>query len=312
MMDTSSFSIKRAMVDRCVFVKAEGCISNLMQRRNGVFCRFVTAFILNISLVVPANSSGWLSTLSGEDAAGNVAVLEFGYDIEATDQIDFGMGELEMPPPPPRGEFYAVWSLPETGSRTLRDIRKTPARGDSLIFVLSVQYTGTIEIVWETDQLGQGLNAASLSDLFGGKFVHTDMIRQGKIIIENNKLRHLMLVIHPRSREVVTSVKAENSVVSQSHGKQGRVEPITIYPNPGNNAITLRFDTSFSEISEIAIINLKGQKIRTFNSYQLNKTTPFVTWDGLTDRNQPVASGVYWALVRSKSKIFTRSFVYLR
>ena len=98
-----------------------------------------------------------LSGTMVEDADGNIGLLEFGYDLNATDQVDSGMAEVEMPPPPPRGEFYAVWSLPETGRRTLRDIRKTPADGDSLIFIVSLQYADRIEITWDSDELAKGL-----------------------------------------------------------------------------------------------------------------------------------------------------------
>jgi hypothetical protein len=268
---------------------------------------------MNLSLVVSANSSGWFSTLKVEDADGNIGLLEFGYDLNATDQVDSGMAEVEMPPPPPRGEFYAVWSLPETGRRTLRDIRKTPADGDSLIFIVSLQYVDRIEITWDSDELGKSLKAASLSDLFGGRYVRIEMMQQSSISIENSRIRYLMLTIKPRMRDVPTVVKAEPLIkLIQSQGEQDGIEPITIYPNPGNNEIALRFGTSVSAIDEIVIFNIAGQRIRTFDSNLLPMGAPIVTWDGLTDRNQPVASGVYWALVRSNSKIFTRSFVYLR
>ena len=288
-------------------------VSNLTQGKERVCHGFVVALVMNLSLAVSANSSGWFSTVKVEDADGNIGLLEFGYDLNATDEIDSGMAEVEMPPPPPRGEFYAVWSLPETGRRTLRDIRKTPADGDSLIFIVSLQYADRLEITWDSDELGKSLKAASLSDLFGGRYVRIEMMQQSSISIENSRIRYLMLTIKPRMRDVPTVVKAEPQIKSfQSQGEQDGIEPITIYPNPGNNEIALRFGTSVSAIDEIVIFNIAGQRIRTFDSNLLPKGAPIVTWDGLTDRNQPVASGVYWALVRSNSKIFTRSFVYLR
>ena len=288
-------------------------VSNLTQGKERVCHGFVVALVMNLSLAVSANSSGWFSTVKVEDADGNIGLLEFGYDLNATDEIDSGMAEVEMPPPPPRGEFYAVWSLPETGRRTLRDIRKTPADGDSLIFIVSLQYADRLEITWDSDELGKSLKAASLSDLFGGRYVRIEMMQQSSISIENSRIRYLMLTIKPRMRDVPTVVKAEPLIKSiQSQGEQDGIEPITIYPNPGNNEIALRFGTSVSAIDEIVIFNIAGQRIRTFDSNLLPMGAPIVTWDGLTDRNQPVASGVYWALVRSNSKIFTRSFVYLR
>ncbi len=69
-MDTSSFSFERTKVAKCVIAGFEALVSNVIRNKNSDFCRFVTAFILNMSLVASANSSGWLSTLSVEDVAG--------------------------------------------------------------------------------------------------------------------------------------------------------------------------------------------------------------------------------------------------
>ena len=316
---TNSGNKRRGLISRyegvCegVFVNLCRSVSNLTQGKERVCHGFVVALVINLSLAVSANSSGWFSTVKVEDADGNIGLLEFGYDLNATDEIDSGMAEVEMPPPPPRGEFYAVWSLPETGRRTLRDIRKTPADGDSLIFIVSLQYADRLEITWDSDELAKGLKGARLSDLFGGRYVRIEMMQQSSISIENSRIRYLMLTIYPRVRDVPTVVKAEPQIKSiRSQSEQDGIGPITIYPNPGNNEIALRFGPSLSAIDEIVIFNIAGQKLRTFDSNLLPTGPPFVTWDGLTDRNQPVASGVYWALVRSNSKIFTRSFVYLR
>ena len=305
--------LKREGVCEAVLTKPCKLVSNLIQGKKRVYLGFVFALTMNLSFVVSANSSSWFSTLKVEDADGNISLLEFGYDLNATDQVDPGMAEVEMPPPPPLGEFYAVWSLPETASRTLRDIRKTPADGDSLIFIVSLQYADRIEITWDSDELGKSLKAASLSDLFGGRYVRIEMMQKSSMVVDNSRIRYLMLTIHPRARNIPTVVKAEpKKDALQSQMEQDGIEPITIYPNPGNNEIALRFGTSVSAINEIVIFNAAGQKIRTFDSNSLPMDAPFVTWDGLTDKNQPVASGVYWALVRSNSKIFTRSFVFLR
>ena len=183
--DTVGTYLKREGVCEAVLVKLCRLVSNLIQGKKRVRLGFIVALTINLSFVVSANSSSWFSTLKVEDADGNVSLLEFGYDLNATDQVDPGMAEVEMPPSPPLGEFYAVWSLPETASRTLRDIRKTPADGDSLIFIISLQYADRIEITWDSDELGKSLKAASLSDLFGGRYVRIEMMQKSSILFLN-------------------------------------------------------------------------------------------------------------------------------
>ena len=311
-MDTLNFSFKRSAIKWCVLVEAFDFVTDLERVNRSSFWVLVTVLSLNMSLVVSATPLEWVSRLSLEDNLGNVAVLEFGYDINATDHIDPALDEVEMPPAPPRDVFYAVWSLPKAGNSTLRDLRATPAEGDSLIFYLTVQFSGMLTIAWEADQLGRSLRAAVLSDLFGGKVVHIDMFQHDRITLENNNLRQLKVVIYPRTTEPATHVSATHADNGLHSREQYTAEPVTIFPNPGNNEINFRFDLPLSETINVSIFNSKGQKIR-----QLNKQIPitgesFLSWDGRTDHNHPVASGVYWVLVRSPRIRITKSLVFLR
>ncbi|MDD2228026.1 MAG: FlgD immunoglobulin-like domain containing protein [Candidatus Cloacimonetes bacterium] len=67
------------------------------------------------------------------------------------------------------------------------------------------------------------------------------------------------------------------------------------YPNPFNPSTTISFSIAQdnSPVS-IEIYNLKGQKVTTLINAQLSKGKHSIVWNGKDDRNQGVASGVYF------------------
>ena len=72
---------------------------------------------------------------------------------------------------------------------------------------------------------------------------------------------------------------------------------MSIYPNPFNPSTTIRFSIPL-DVNDIAIdiFNNKGQKVRTLKSfYEVPDELQEVTWNGLDNNGNPVASGVYFA-----------------
>jgi len=69
------------------------------------------------------------------------------------------------------------------------------------------------------------------------------------------------------------------------------------YPNPFNPCTEIRFQISdYRELesAEISIYNLKGQKIRSFESAQDDNNGYYsVVWNGDDENGKPVSSGVY-------------------
>ena len=67
---------------------------------------------------------------------GTPKILQFGIAAGATDEVDAGQGEVELPPLPPSGNFDARFTTP-LGRDLLKDIRDNAV--SSHIFVLKVQ-----------------------------------------------------------------------------------------------------------------------------------------------------------------------------
>ena len=90
------------------------------------------------------------------------------------------------------------------------------------------------------------------------------------------------------------------------------------YPNPFNPSgagrspstiISFNLSRKDAKNAEIIIYNMKGQKVRTFENFELANPSPFfadgvgysITWNGRDDNNQPVGSGVYFYKMETKN-----------
>ena len=79
------------------------------------------------------------------------------------------------------------------------------------------------------------------------------------------------------------------------------------YPNPFNPSTTIKYSLASDSHSELAIYNLKGQKVRQLYSGNQAKGTFSVVWDGMDNNGRSVASGVYfYRLTLDKQQIERR------
>lgn len=101
------------------------------------------------------------------------------------------------------------------------------------------------------------------------------------------------------------------------------------YPNPFNPTTTISFDltTEISENTELCIYNVKGQKIKTYSSFNSECILPdnttengqdgsnfsySVIWDGKDDNDRSVPSGVYFYKLKNGSYQHTRKMLLLK
>lgn len=127
--------------------------------------------------------------LTLSDNAGGSATLRFGLAPSASDGIDAGLGESELPPFPPAGVFEARFvgediSLPQLGQGSYRDYRAGDA-GFNGVKTHELRYqvgTGTtITISWNFPASVTG----QLQDLFGGVVVNQTMTGAGNFVVSN-------------------------------------------------------------------------------------------------------------------------------
>ncbi len=85
-------------------------------------------------------------------------------------------------------------------------------------------------------------------------------------------------------------------------------------PNPFNPETKINFSTTEStEITEIAIYNLKGQKIRTLINEVLPTGHHTAIWNGRDENSKPVSSGIYFYKMRAGNRYTsTRKMILLK
>jgi len=84
------------------------------------------------------------------------------------------------------------------------------------------------------------------------------------------------------------------------------------YPNPFNPSTTVRFYLPQAELVSLAIYNITGQKVVTLLAGQVESGYTAVTWDGLDFAGHPVASGVYFYRLETKTTALSRSMLLLK
>ncbi|MBN2103972.1 Ig-like domain-containing protein [bacterium] len=86
------------------------------------------------------------------------------------------------------------------------------------------------------------------------------------------------------------------------------------YPNPFNPVTTIRFDVAGQENQHIrlTIYNMLGQQVCTLMNRSVSPGQYTIQWNGLNERNQTVASGIYIYRLQSKQFNMTRRMVLIR
>ncbi len=92
-------------------------------------------------------------------------------------------------------------------------------------------------------------------------------------------------------------VSAEEEVLSPI------TQELVIYPNPFNPETTIRLVNSQIIPDELIIYNIKGQTIKTFREFEQDREGFYINWNGRDERERIVASGVYFAVIRSAGEM---------
>jgi len=84
------------------------------------------------------------------------------------------------------------------------------------------------------------------------------------------------------------------------------------FPNPFNSQTAIRVELSSSETGELAIFNLKGDLVRSYDLSGSNQPVQKIIWDGKNLDNSYVKSGVYFYRLKVGDKSLTRKMVLLK
>lgn len=83
----------------------------------------------------------------------------------------------------------------------------------------------------------------------------------------------------------------------------------SVYPNPFNPSTTLEFSVPSSSWVDVDVLDVRGNRVRTLMSDMVAGGSYEVRWNGLDESGRGVASGIYFARVRSSFGVRTQKMM---
>jgi len=84
------------------------------------------------------------------------------------------------------------------------------------------------------------------------------------------------------------------------------------HPNPFNPNTAIRYDVAQAGHVRLTIYNVRGQVVRSLVNEPRSRGRYTELWDGLGDRGEPMASGVYFYRLTAGAFEQTRKMVLLK
>lgn len=84
---------------------------------------------------------------------------------------------------------------------------------------------------------------------------------------------------------------------------------LSLYPNPFNPQTTIAFGMEKAGNVEIAIFNIKGQKVRNLASNMKSSGKHQITWNGTDDNGRALSSGLYFVTLKSDREQLSRKLI---
>lgn len=99
---------------------------------------------------------------------------------------------------------------------------------------------------------------------------------------------------------------------SEGEDVSAPVANLTNYPNPFNPTTTISYSTKTAGNVELAVYNLKGQKVRTLVNEHQNADNHTIEWNGKDNNGNKVASGVYFYKLSTKDEVAVQKMLMLK
>ena len=84
------------------------------------------------------------------------------------------------------------------------------------------------------------------------------------------------------------------------------------YPNPFNPNTTISFELEKKGMTEVSIFNIKGQIVKTLLKEELNVGEHKLFWNGTSDTNKKVPTGVYFYKITNNKKHYTKKMILIK
>jgi hypothetical protein len=103
----------------------------------------------------------------------------------------------------------------------------------------------------------------------------------------------------PNAGQHLAWIRVSNYGVANDDNIQQPLTKLIAYPNPFNPEVNIAFDLVKTGQVEVEIFNIRGQKVKSIHSGLLEKGNQKLMWNGRDANGQSVASGVYFARIKT-------------
>ena len=175
-----------------------------------------------------------------------------------------------------------------------------------------------LELQWQTDQPENHSRFSIERKVADGQFVEIDLVNKTSANSQGNHYSYFDQEVPPGTIQYRLKLVDENGNLCYS--KCLAVEwPVTNefalaqnYPNPFNASTTIDYQVKEKALVSIQIYDELGRLVRTLVNAERVPGTYQVTWQGETDKRQPVASGVYFYRMQANAYHCVRRLFYLK
>jgi len=143
-------------------------------------------------LIVPTDDRGWLVNLTATHVSETLD-LQFGVHPLATDGIDTGLGETELPPIPPAGSLDVRFTGPELGNGVYKDLRN---EGCPIEYIIDIQRATGDDILLTWDSLSELEGFLVLQDTVTGELINIDMKETTQYTINNTGITQIKITFY--------------------------------------------------------------------------------------------------------------------
>ncbi len=112
--------------------------------------------------------------------------------------------------------------------------------------------------------------------------------------------------------ESSTKVKIAGEIANEDDISDTPEIVLSNYPNPFNPETTISFNIPKDGKVELAIFNIKGQKIKTLVNESKPRGSHTVTWNGKSSNNKSASSGVYFYKLTSNGKTQMKKMLLMK
>ncbi len=154
-----------------------------------------------------------------------------------------------------------------------------------------------------------------------GNIIQTIPADQNSINIENDGVHDYYLTVVSDIGESLPTNTLEIGVVGNSDNQVNHPKFILSqnYPNPFNpsgskrgNSTTISFTIPTDGNVNLAVYNIKGQKLKTLTNQEYSKGNHRIIWNGKDDNNRTISSGVYFYRLKSGKYTSTKKILILK